>query len=354
LVSELGDRIYKRARLTGEFRLRSGVTSSEYFDKYLFESDPRLLREVAEELVGLLPIGVELLAGLELGGVPLAVAASQVSGLPTVFVRKAAKTYGTCHLTEGGEVAGRRIAVIEDIVTSGGQVIESCRQLRDRGADIAAVLCVIDREAGGRESLAGESLQLRSLFTMSKLQDTAANDALYADDAALLDLVEAVRALPYGRPTDRTVEGMLRERRGTCSTKNLFLARRLAERFPETEPQIVHRVYTLDRARAQELFGTEVAAAVPEEGLVDVHRYLTVVLNGQRIEIDATFPGSAWDGRSPFPLACGPGEDYPADDDPDMEKRALEEEHCDPTVREPFIAELAQAAWVGRAELGAS
>jgi orotate phosphoribosyltransferase len=175
-VSELGDRIYERARLTGEFRLRSGATSSEYFDKYLFESDPRLLREIAEELVGLLPAGVELLAGLELGGVPLAVVASQVSGLPTVFVRKTAKTYGTCRLAEGGEVAGARIVVIEDVVTSGGQVIESCRELRDRGAEIAAVLCVIDREAGGRENLAGERLDLRALFTMSQLQEGWATD----------------------------------------------------------------------------------------------------------------------------------------------------------------------------------
>jgi orotate phosphoribosyltransferase len=169
-VPELADRIYERARLTGEFRLRSGATSNEYFDKYLFESDPRLLREIAEELVGLLPAGVELLAGLELGGVPLAVAASQVSGLPSVFVRKAAKTYGTCRLAEGGEVARHRIAVIEDVVTSGGQVIESCRELRDREADIAVVLCVIDREAGGRENLAAEGLDLRALFTMGQLR----------------------------------------------------------------------------------------------------------------------------------------------------------------------------------------
>ncbi len=172
----LGDRIYERARLTGAFRLRSGATSSEYFDKYLFESDPRLLREIAEELVRLVPAGVELFAGLELGGVPVAVAVSQVSGLPTVFVRKAAKTYGTCRLAEGGEVTERRIAVIEDVVTSGGQVIESCRQLRDRGADIAAVLCVIDREAGGRENLAAEGLDLRALFTISQLRDGRVTD----------------------------------------------------------------------------------------------------------------------------------------------------------------------------------
>jgi orotate phosphoribosyltransferase len=174
--AELGERIYARARLTGEFRLRSGAVSGEYFDKYLFESDPHLLREIAEELVALLLGGVEVLAGLELGGVPLAAVASQVSGLPTVFVRKTAKTYGTCRIAEGGEIAARQVAVIEDVVTSGGQVIESCRELRNREADIATVLCVIDREAGGRESLATEGLDLRPLFTMSQLQQGRATD----------------------------------------------------------------------------------------------------------------------------------------------------------------------------------
>jgi hypothetical protein len=100
-------------------------------------------------------------------------------------------------------------------------------------------------------------------------------DALYSLDSSLVQLVEAVRELPYGRPNDPTVEGMLRERRGTCSTKHLFLAEVLSERFPETEPLIVHRVYRLDRARARELFDTRVAEVVPEDGLVDVHRYLT-------------------------------------------------------------------------------
>jgi hypothetical protein len=154
-------------------------------------------------------------------------------------------------------------------------------------------------------------------------------------------LVEAVRALRYGRPTDRTVQGMLRERRGTCSTKHLFLAQALADRFPETEPLIVHRVYQLDRTRAQELFDTRIADVVPEEGLVDVHRYITIVIDGRRITVDATFPGPPWDGRSSLPLACGSGRDYPTSEDPNAEKRALEAKHCDPAVREPFIAALA-------------
>jgi hypothetical protein len=153
--------------------------------------------------------------------------------------------------------------------------------------------------------------------------------------------VETVRALPYGRPSDRSVEGMLREHRGTCSTKHLFLAQECSERFPETEPLIVHRVYRLDRVRARELFDIGVAESVPEEGLVDVHRYLTILLEGRRIDVDATFPGPPWDGRSSLGLACGPGRDYPAGENPDAEKRALEARHCNPAVREPFITALA-------------
>lgn len=159
---------------------------------------------------------------------------------------------------------------------------------------------------------------------------------------SLIELVEAVRRLPYGRPSERTVDGMLRERRGTCSTKHLYLAQQLAERFPASEPEIVHRVYRLDRGRARQLFGEQVARAVPSEGLVDVHRYLTVAIGERRVTVDATFPGPPWDGTSPLPLSCGSGEDVPAGADPDAEKRALERRHCDPAVREPFIAALAQ------------
>ena len=157
---------------------------------------------------------------------------------------------------------------------------------------------------------------------------------------SLADLVEAIRSLDYGRPSDRSIRGMLRERRGTCSTKHLFLAEALASRFPETKPQIVHRVYRLDQQRACQLYGNRVAHAVPDAGLVDVHRYLTAVVEKERIVIDATFPGTPWDGKSPLPLACGPGRDFLAGEDPDAEKLALEDEYCDPTIREPFISSL--------------
>ena len=173
MSDDLARRIYEASHLTGQFTLRSGATSTEYFDKYLFEASPELLRDVAEALVALLPEGVDALAGLELGGVPLATMASQLSGLPTLFVRKEAKAYGTCRLAEGGEVAGRLLVVVEDVVTSGGQVIESCAELRERGAEIVCVVCVIDREAGGVEKLREHDLELRAAFTMSALNAAA-------------------------------------------------------------------------------------------------------------------------------------------------------------------------------------
>jgi orotate phosphoribosyltransferase len=165
--------IYERTHLTGEFLLRSGATSNEYFDKYLFESDPELLRTIGEALVSLLPTGTDALAGLELGGVPLATMVSQLTGLPALFVRKEAKSYGTCRLAEGGDVDGRRLTVVEDVVTSGGQVVASCGDLRDRGAIVEHAVCVIDRESGGQKNLADIDVELHALFTMSELERAA-------------------------------------------------------------------------------------------------------------------------------------------------------------------------------------
>src|SRR5262245_9081503 len=110
--SELAAAIREKSRLEGTFRLRSGVVATEYFDKYRFESDPRVLQAVVERLVPLVHPSTEMLAGLELGGVPIATALSLQIGLPCVFVRKRAKDYGTCRLAEGGEVSGRRLLVV--------------------------------------------------------------------------------------------------------------------------------------------------------------------------------------------------------------------------------------------------
>ena len=117
-------------RLTGEFTLRSGQVSAEYFDKYLFEAQPALLARVAAQMVGLLPDDTELLGGLELGGIPIATMVSSLTGRPALFVRKKAKEYGTCKLAEGPDVAGRRVTLIEDVITTGGAVRDATNALR--------------------------------------------------------------------------------------------------------------------------------------------------------------------------------------------------------------------------------
>jgi len=171
---ELAHAIYKVAHLTGEFKLRSGLTSNEYFDKYRFEAQPTLLKAIAAAMKPLIPKGTELLAGLEMGGIPIATALSLESGIPVVFVRKEAKTYGTCRIAEGVEsLKGKRLCVIEDVITTGGQVILSSEDLRKEGAKVDDVLCVISRQQGGEEKLAKAGLKMTSLFNQQQLKEAA-------------------------------------------------------------------------------------------------------------------------------------------------------------------------------------
>jgi orotate phosphoribosyltransferase len=170
----LARRIYETAHITGDFTLRSGAKSHEYFDKYLFEADPGLLKAIAEALVPLVPSGIDALAGLEMGGIPLATMLSQFTGLPVLFVRKKAKDYGTCKIAEGGLVSGRKLLIVEDVVTSGGAILDAAQALRAEGAQLAKVLCVIDRESGGTANLAKVQLDLSPLFTMSELKAAGA------------------------------------------------------------------------------------------------------------------------------------------------------------------------------------
>jgi hypothetical protein len=164
-------------------------------------------------------------------------------------------------------------------------------------------------------------------------------------DALLCQVVNAVQAIPYGRPGARTAEGVIVEWKGTCSTKHALLAQLLRERWPELQPRLIHRVYRVSRSSVLQQHGRGAAAAVPEGGLTDVHRYLVIILAGQEVTIDIPFPGDqAWDGHRSMCLACGAGHDFPAGDDPDAEKAALEARYCDPQVREPFIASLALAS----------
>lgn len=144
----LGADLHAAAHLTGRFTLRSGKVSGEYFDKYRFEADPKLLARVAAAMLPLVPAEAEVLAGVELGGVPIATAMSLASGKPAAFVRKEAKTYGTCLAVEGGDLAGRKVVLIEDVISTGGAILDAKRHLDDAGAHLVAVICALWRGEG--------------------------------------------------------------------------------------------------------------------------------------------------------------------------------------------------------------
>ncbi len=169
MTNQLAADIDRIARVHGDFVLRSGQRTAEYFDKYRFESDPALLRRVAEAMLPLLPEDTQLLGGLELGGVPIATVVGQLTGLPVLFVRKQAKAYGTCQLPEGAEVDGRRITLIEDVITTGGAVRDATEALRADGGLVDTVVCAIDRSEPGGNRLAEVGVRTLSVLTKADL-----------------------------------------------------------------------------------------------------------------------------------------------------------------------------------------
>jgi orotate phosphoribosyltransferase len=168
----LAERIRAAAFLEGDFVLRSGRRSRYYVDKYRFETEPGLLRDIGRALADAIhehePEAVRI-AGPEVGAIALAAAASLETGLPFVIVRKAAKEYGTGRRIEGVHEPGERIVVVEDVVTSGGAALASVEALRDAGLTCETVVCVVDRGEGGAEAMGAEGVVLHALFDRQAL-----------------------------------------------------------------------------------------------------------------------------------------------------------------------------------------
>jgi orotate phosphoribosyltransferase len=169
-TTDVARRIRQTSRLEGDFVLRSGVAAQTYFDKYLFESDPRLLYDIAVLLADLVPPDTAVLAGLEMGGIPVVTVLSQITGIPAAFVRKEAKSYGTCKYAEGADLRQGRIVLVEDVVSSGGAILDAAAKLAADDINPRQALCVIDRQSGGTEALAQHNLELRPLFTMEQIE----------------------------------------------------------------------------------------------------------------------------------------------------------------------------------------
>jgi len=156
--------------LKGDFVLRSGKRSNRYFDKFLFETDPELLRRLGKQLATLVPLTTQRLAAPELGAVLLGGAVSMETGLPLVLVRKEPKGYGTSKQIEGRMERGDRITVIEDVVTTGGDSLRSAEVLRDSGADVIHLVVVLDRGEGGEDNIRNAGIPYSPLFRITDLE----------------------------------------------------------------------------------------------------------------------------------------------------------------------------------------
>ena len=169
-LRELGRDLVTASYLKGDFVLRSGKRSNRYFDKFLFETDPALLRRLGKHLGALVPKDTQRLAAPELGAVLLGGAVSMETGLPLILVRKEPKGYGTSKQIEGRFESGDRITVIEDVVTTGGDSLRSAQVLRDAGAHIIHLVVVLDRGEGGEENIKNAGIPYSPLFRIQDLE----------------------------------------------------------------------------------------------------------------------------------------------------------------------------------------
>jgi orotate phosphoribosyltransferase len=168
-VQDLGREIVKSSYLKGDFVLRSGKHSNRYFDKFLFETDPGLLRRLGKHLAELVPADTQLLAAPELGAVLLGGAVSMQMGLPLVLVRKEAKSYGTSKQIEGRHEAGQRVTVIEDVVTTGGDSLRTVEVLRGERLEVIHLVVVLDRGEGGADNIGKAGIPYSPLFRITDL-----------------------------------------------------------------------------------------------------------------------------------------------------------------------------------------
>ena len=166
---DLAKRIADVSLLRGEFTLRSGRKSNYYLDKYRFETQPDVLAALGKLFAEYVTEKTDRIAGAELGAVPLAAAAGMASGKPIVFIRNQKKDYGTAKQVEGVLNPGEAVLIVEDVLTTGGQVLEAAKTLQDLGAKVERIVAVIDRLEGARENIEKAGFTFESLFTTKDL-----------------------------------------------------------------------------------------------------------------------------------------------------------------------------------------
>jgi len=166
---QLAKRIKEVSYLEGDFLLRSGKRSKYYLDKYLFETCPDILKALGKEFAALASEDVTLIAGAELGGVALAAATAMECNKKWIIVRNSKKGYGTGKMVEGLLKPDDVVLLVEDIATTGGQVIEAAKIITDAGAKLKKIICVIDRKQGAKENITKAGYNFQSILTKEDL-----------------------------------------------------------------------------------------------------------------------------------------------------------------------------------------
>jgi len=168
-LKQLGKEIIETSYIEGEFTLSSGRSSTYIFDKYAFETRPKLLDAIARSMTERINSETSRIAGMELGGVPLATALSLKTGLPFIIIKKGRKGYGTNKLIEGSLNNEDKVVLVEDIATTGSQAILATKIIEDAGASVSKIICVVDREEGAREEIESKGYKFEPLFTKTSL-----------------------------------------------------------------------------------------------------------------------------------------------------------------------------------------
>jgi orotate phosphoribosyltransferase len=152
----------------GRFVLTSGALSDYYIDIKKASTEPKTLRLIAQEMSSYTK-GYDMLAGMELGAVPLVVALALETGIPYVIIRKEKREHGTGKQIEGGDVKGKNVLIVEDVTTSGGSVVKTIQILRENQAEVEKVLAVVDRESGAKEQLKKLEVEFIPLVSVSEI-----------------------------------------------------------------------------------------------------------------------------------------------------------------------------------------
>ncbi len=168
-LKQLGKEIIETSYIEGEFTLSSGRSSTYIFDKYAFETRPKLLDAIARSMTEMVNSEISRIAGMELGGVPLATALSLKTGLPFIIIKKGRKGYGTDKLIEGSLNNKDKVVLVEDIATTGSQAILAAKIIEDAGASVSKIICVVDREEGARKEIENKGYKFEPLFTKTSL-----------------------------------------------------------------------------------------------------------------------------------------------------------------------------------------